>query len=204
MRIRHLMVGVTVVAGGLLLSACDWAGFDGEKATDSESLSQSVSEVRFTNDSGDVKITVGDKLEVRRKLDYHDAKPGKSYRVDGDTLLLQACPERNCSVSYDVTVPEGTKVSGHLDSGDVEITGVASANVEAESGNVTVALDKPNGVTAATSSGNVDVTVPKGSYQVDIQADDVTNDVTNDLGDSSTGPSIALRVESGNVTLRAA
>src|SRR5690349_4457313 len=58
MRIRHVLAGATVLAGGLLLTACDW----GRTTTfsDSESLSGPVSEVRFANDSGDVKIAVGD------------------------------------------------------------------------------------------------------------------------------------------------
>jgi hypothetical protein len=233
MRIRHLMVGVTVVAGGLLLSACDWEEFGGQEFSDSESLSGSVSEVRFANDSGNVKITAGDKLEVRRTVGYHETKPGKTYRVDGDVLVLENCPERGCWVGYEVTVPADVKVSGHVDSGDAEIAGVASVNVEADSGNVTirdvdgavnakadsgnvelsgiggavvagaesgnvsVALDEPDGVTVTTSSGNIDVTVPKGDYQVEIQGDDVTNN----LGNGTSGPSIDLNADSGNVTL---
>ena len=233
MRIRHVVVGVIVVAGGLLLSACDWDDFGGKEFSDSESLSGSVSEVRFANDSGNITITAGDKLEVRRTVGYHETKPGKTYRVDGDALVLENCPERDCWVAYEVTVPANVEVSGHLDSGDVEIAGVARANVGAESGNVTVrdvdgevnaktqsgnvelsgiagavvvgaesgnvsvALTEPRSVTATTSSGNVDVTVPDGDYQVDIQGDQVTNDI----GSGTSGPSIHLRTESGNVTL---
>lgn len=232
MRTRHVLVGITVVAGGLLLGACDW-GFANEEFTDSTSLSGPVSEVRFANDSGGVTITTGDKLEVRRKVGYRDTKPGRTFRMDGGALVLGNCPERDCWVSYDVTVPEGTRVSGHLDSGDIEVTGVTSANVEAESGNVTVrdvdgkvnartqsgnvelsgigdavvtgtesgnvtvGLGEPASVTASTSSGNIDVTVPRGDYQVDIQADKATND----LGDATSGPSIDLRTENGNVKL---
>jgi putative adhesin len=240
MRIGHLLAGVTVVAGGLLLTACDW-----ERTTtfsDSESLSGPVSEVRFANDSGNVKITVGDTFEVRRTVSYHENKPGRTYRMDGGALVLENCPDRNCRVSYEVTVPNDTPVSGHLDSGDVELTGVASANVEAESGNVTVrdvdgtvnartesgnvdlsaiggnvvagaesgnvhvGLTSAKAVTATTSSGNVDVTVPKAAYQVDIQTDqdDDDADVVNDIGGGTTGPKINLRTDSGNVTLKPA
>lgn len=238
MGIKRVMAGVTIVAGGLLLlSACDWEDFGGNQFNDSESFSQQVSEVRFANDSGDVKVTVGDTFEVRRTVGYHDTKPGKTYRMDGDALVLEECPERNCWVSYDVTVPEGTKVSGHLDSGDVELVGVASVNIAAESGNVTVrdvagevnattqsgnvelseiggavvagaqsgnvtvGLNKSQNVTASTESGNVDVTVPEASYQVDIRTDSGEN-ITNDVGDGATGPKINLSAESGNVTLR--
>lgn len=238
MRIKHVMAGVTIAAGALLLSACDWE-MASEQFSDQETLSRPVNEVRFGNDSGDIKITVGDTFEVRRTVGYRDAKPGKTYRMDGDALVLEACPERNCWVDYEVTVPEGTKVSGQLQSGSVEVVGVASANVSAESGDVTVrdvagevnatvqsgnvnlsgiggavvtsaesgdvtvVLTEANNVTASAQSGNVQVTVPKGDYQVDIQSENDDN-VTNDVGDGSTGPKIDLRTDSGDVSLLAA
>jgi hypothetical protein len=238
MRIKRVMAGVTIVAGGLLLTACDWGDFGSStEFSDNESLSQPVSEVRFANDSGDVKITVGDKFEIRRTVGYQDTKPGKTYRMDGGALVLEACQERNCWVNYDVTVPEGTKVNGQLESGSVEVVGVASANVAAESGDVTVrdvagevnattqsgnvtlaeiggavvagaqsgdvtvGMTESRSVTATTESGNVAVTVPDASYQVDIQSEGVDN-VTNDLGDDQSGPKINLSTESGEVTLR--
>jgi major membrane immunogen (membrane-anchored lipoprotein) len=241
MRIRHVLAGATVVAGGLLLTACDWDRTN--TFSDSESLSGPVSEVRFANDSGDVKITVGDTFEVHRTVRYHNDKPGKTYHMAGRALVLENCPDRNCGVSYEVTVPKGTRVSGHVDSGDVELTGVARVNVEAESGNITVrdvdgavnaktqsgdvdlsdiggnvvagaesgnltvGLTSANAVTATTSSGNVDVTVPKAGYQVDIQTDQDDSDgddVVNDIGDGTTGPKISLRTDSGSVTLKPA
>jgi hypothetical protein len=231
---KHVVAGITVLASGLLLTACDWGRF-GNSFSDQEPISHPVSEVRFANDSGDVRIAVGDKLEVRRTVHYGDDKPGKTYRVEGDVLVLEQCDVRDCGVDYDVTVPKGTKVSGHVDSGNVDLAGVASVNVEAESGDVTardvggkvnastqsgnvdlsavggsvvakaesgdvtVKLTTAAAVTAITSSGNVDVTVPDDSYQVDITG----NDVTNDLGDDPTGPKITIETSSGHATLRA-
>jgi hypothetical protein len=238
MGIKHVVAGVTVVAGGLLLTACDW-DMAKNRFSDQESLTQSVSEVRFSNDSGDVKIAVGDTFEVRRTVGYGDDKPGKTYRMDGDALVLEACQERDCWVSYDVTVPEGTKVSGHADSGNVEVAGVVTANVqaesgdvtvrdvagevnasaqsgnvdlsgiggavvaEAESGNVTVGTTEAVAVTANTSSGNIDVTVPDAKYKVDIRTD-VPDNSTNDLGNDDSGPKISLKADSGDVTLKPA
>lgn len=238
MGIKHVVAGVTVVAGGLLLSGCDWGDIDATKFTDHKTLDQTISEVRFANDSGDVRITVGDRLEVRRTVGYHDTKPGTTYRVDGDALVLEECKERDCWVDYDVTVPEGTKVSGHVDSAKVEVVGVASANIEAESGdvtvrdvdgevnataqsgnvdlsgigdavvagaesgNVTVRLASPANVTVSTESGNVDVTVPKGNYQVKTSID--SGDVRNGVGNAASGPTLDLRAESGNITIQPA
>ena len=55
-----------------------------------------------------------------------------------------------------------------------------------------------NSVTASAQSGNVEVTVPKGDYQVEIQSEH--GGVRNDVGDGSSGPTIDLRTESGDVT----
>ena len=66
MGIKHVLVGATVAATGLLVSACDWGDFTDNKFSDQETFDQPVGEVRFANDSGDVTITVGDRLEVRR------------------------------------------------------------------------------------------------------------------------------------------
>jgi hypothetical protein len=239
MRIKHVVTGLTVMAGGLLLSACEWDNLGGEQFNDQETLGQSVSEVRFANDSGDVKITVGgDQVEVLRTVKYEDTKPGKTYRVDGAALVLEACQERNCWVNYEVTVPEGTTVSGHVDSGNVELVGVARANVEAESGDVsirdvdgevnataqsgnvelsgiggavvagaesgsvTIDMTSAANIAAKASSGNVDVTVPKGNYQVNATAD--SGEVTNDVGSGSSGPTIDVQADSGNISIRAA
>jgi hypothetical protein len=236
MRIRHVVAGVTVAAGGLLLSGCDWGDFANNEFSDQESIGQSVSEVRFANDSGDVKVTIGDEVEVRRTVGYGDTKPGKTYRVDGDALVLEECKERDCWVSYEVTVPEGTKVSGHVDSGSVELVGVASANVGAESGDVTVrdvdgevnattqsgnmdlsgiggavvagaesgsvtvGLESAENVSVTTESGDIDVTAPASSYQVEASSE--SGEVTNEVGDGASGPVLQLRAESGSVTIR--
>ena len=64
--------GSHVAASGLLLSACGWGDFGNNKFNDEETLGQTITEVRFANDSGDVKITVGDTVEVRRDVKYDD------------------------------------------------------------------------------------------------------------------------------------
>jgi hypothetical protein len=173
MGIKHVVVGVTVVAGGLLLSACE--GWADNHFDDSETLSQPVTEVRFANDSGNVVIRAGDgdKVEVRRRVSYSDTKPGRTYRMSGGALVLESCEERNCGVDYEVTVPADTEVSGHVDSGNVELTGVASVNVDASSGNVTV-RDVKGAVNAKADSGNVDLSGIGGSVVADASSGNIT------------------------------
>lgn len=189
MGIKHVLAGGIVVAGGLLLSACGWR-FD-NSLSDHESFDGPVSEVRFSNDSGNVQITTGDTLEVRRTIHYGADKPGKTYRMDGDVLVLEACEVRNCTADYEVTVPEGTKVSGHVESGNVDVTGVAKVNVEAESGDVT-ARDVVGEVNASTQSGNVDLSGIGGSVVATAESGNVTVQLT-------TAATVTATTSSGNV-----
>jgi major membrane immunogen (membrane-anchored lipoprotein) len=199
MGIRHVLAGAVVVSSGLLLTACDWGDFDNNEFSDQESLTQSVSEVRFVNGSGDVKITVGDKLEVHRRVGYRDSKPGKTYRVDGAALVLEECKERHCWVSYDVTVPEGTKVSGHLDSGNVELTGVASANVEADSGDVTV-RNVAGEVNAKASSGNITLSEIGGAVVAEADSGDINVGLTeaDDVTANASSGNVEVTVPAGD------
>jgi Putative adhesin len=190
MGIKHVLVGATVAATGLLVSACDF-DFTENEFTDQETLSQPVGEVRFSNDSGDVTIRVGDTFEVRREVGYGDTKPGKTYRMDGDALVLEECQERDCWVSYEVTVPEGTTVSGQLDSGNVEIVGLASANVSAESGEITV-RDVAGDVNASTQSGNIDLSGIGGAVVAGAESGNVTVATTS-------AENVTATAQSGNV-----
>lgn len=237
MAIRHV---APVVVAGLVLAGCGWAGIGEKTFTDEESIGQDVTKVRFDNDSGDVKITIGDEITVHRNVSHHeDDKPGKTHRVEGDTLVLEQCPAANCSVDYEVTVPEGTEVDGHVDSGVVELVGVAAVNVEAESGDITVrdvpgsvnasvqsgritlsgiggavvataesgdvevGLTEPQDVTVTTSSGDIQATVPDGSYRVTTSVDSGTleNDLENDPSGEHT---LTFGADSGNITVRKA
>jgi hypothetical protein len=239
MGIRRLVTGMTIVGGGLLLTACGLEDRYRTTASEHETVHQDISEVRFTNDSGDVKITVGDRVEVRTQVHYaDDTPPGKTYRVAGDVLVLEQCEKRNCWVDYEVTVPEDVAVTGHLDSGAAEVTGVRSANVasesgdvtirdvagevnvsaqsgdldlsgiggavvaEASSGNVTIRTTAARNVSASADSGNIELTVPAGDYRVRAEAD--SGSVTDEVGDAGSGPTLDLRADSGDVTIRRA
>jgi hypothetical protein len=166
----RVVAGITAGVAGLVLAGCGWVGqnsFD-----DHESLGQTVTEVRFANDSGDVTIKVGDTAEVRRTVRYGDDKPGTTHRVEDGVLIVEACPVRNCAIDYELTVPADAKVSGHVDSGSVEVAGVATANVEAESGDITV-RDVAGAVNAAVQSGTLDLTGIGGAVVAGAESGDV-------------------------------
>jgi len=144
-------IGITGL--GLLAGCGDW---NTQSYSDANGVGQSFSSVRFVNDSGQVTIRTGDTAEVKREVHYGDEKPGDTFRVKDGVLELNPCDKRNCWIDYEVTVPEGTTVSGELDSGEVDISGVAQANVRASSGKVTV-KDVSGAVNIEAQSGEVNL-----------------------------------------------
>jgi DUF4097 and DUF4098 domain-containing protein YvlB len=186
---KYVVAGITVGVAGLVLAGCGWVGnttFD-----DRETLDETVTELRFSNDSGDVRVSVGDTVEVRRTVSHGDEKPGRSYRVDDGALVLDACPVRDCKIDYEVTVPAGTKVSGHVDSGTIEVAGVATANVEAESGDITV-RDVAGEVNASVQSGSVDLGGIGGTVVAGAESGDVTVGLVTARG-------VSVETQSGDI-----
>ncbi|MCS7480786.1 DUF4097 domain-containing protein [Umezawaea endophytica] len=89
-------------------------------------------------------------------------------------------------------------------SGDIRAEKVdGDVNAEAKSGNVVVELTKQHNVTAASSSGDVTVTVPNAGYRVVVDSDsgDKKIDVKND---ASSQFELNLTAKSGDVVLKAA
>jgi hypothetical protein len=171
---RLIGLAAAMGAGLLLLGACGW-DITTKEDTDDSRVDQRVTSVRVGNDSGSVKIRTGSETSVHRVVHYDERRPESTHRVeDGDVLVLNPCPERNCWIDYEVTVPAGTRVLGQVDSGNVELDGVASVNLKASSGNVTV-----RGV-----SGQVTVEANSGSVRL------------SDIGDV-----VTVRADSGGVTI---
>ncbi|QWF80722.1 DUF4097 family beta strand repeat-containing protein [Amycolatopsis sp. CA-230715] len=141
------------------------------------SVAQAVKSVRIDNSSGKIDIQTGDVTEstVRQAFNYHwGDKPGNSFRVEGDTLVLADCGS-GCSVDYDVVVPKGTAVTGKNGSGDVRIKGVASVDVSALSGQVTVqGVEGP--ATVGTTSGDIEVHDIGGEVKAHAQSGHVRGD----------------------------
>ncbi|HEX6356727.1 DUF4097 family beta strand repeat-containing protein, partial [Actinophytocola sp.] len=93
-----------------------------------------------------------------------------------------------------VIVPQAVTVSGHLDSGSVEVIGAKSANVAAESGDVTV-RDVDGEVNASTQSGNVDLSDIGGAVVAGAQSGDVTVAM-------AAAENVTASTSSGNVDVR--
>lgn len=153
--VRRLVVVAVALGAGLALTACGWE-ITTEQFTDDTRIEQRVTSVRVANDSGGVTIRTGDQTSVHRTVHHDDARPEATHRVEGDALVLDRCPVRRCWIDYEVTVPAGTKVLGQIDSGSVELDGVASVNIRSSSGRVAV-RNVPGTVTVEAESGPVNV-----------------------------------------------
>jgi hypothetical protein len=88
-----------------------------------------------------------------------------------------------------------------VSSGEVEARGIGGATkVEAASGNVVVELTTARNVRVDAQSGNVDLTVPAGSYAVSTSTD--SGDVDSEIEDDASGDHrLDLHTDSGNITV---
>ncbi|MFE0020620.1 DUF4097 family beta strand repeat-containing protein [Amycolatopsis sp. NPDC059021] len=182
-----VLIGVGVAAGFGFL----WPS----KARADAEVTTPITKVRLDNGSGETKIRTGSgPVRIHQEFSYRWSKPSDSYKVDGDTLVLQGCG-KNCSVDYDVIVPAGVPVTGRNDSGGVRISGVASVDVTVDSGRAEV----------TDVAGPVKLAVDSGATELRNIGQDVT--VRSDSG-SVTGSGLRgkvdVKADSGRVELKMA
>ncbi|RSN37843.1 hypothetical protein DL990_02110 [Amycolatopsis sp. WAC 01416] len=145
--------GIALIGVGVLTGLGWWWPSDAEATAE---VTQPIRSVRIENDEGGVKIRTGEgPVRVHQEFEYRWNKPGDSFRVDGDTLVLAGCGS-NCEVRYDVVVPAGIPVTGSLDSGALDIAGVSTVDVTVDSGRVEV-RDVPGTVKVRSDSGRVEL-----------------------------------------------
>ncbi|MEU5258370.1 DUF4097 family beta strand repeat-containing protein [Amycolatopsis sp. NPDC021455] len=151
-----LALGGIVLIGIGLATAFGWGW--GSDYENTNTVSQTIRSVKLESDSGSVKIRTGTgPSTVHQKISYHwRSKPGDSFfRVDGDQLVLADCGS-NCSVDYEVVVPPGVPVTGRMDSGGLDVAGVASVDVRSDSGHARVE-DVSGPVKLRLESGGIDL-----------------------------------------------
>ncbi|MBO0840295.1 MAG: DUF4097 family beta strand repeat protein [Sciscionella sp.] len=180
--------GVALIAMGMAIALNWW--WPRTAQADAE-VSQHIHTVRLSDSDGDVTVRVDDttrQTSVHETFRYSWGKPDTAYTVDGDTLVLGGCGH-NCTVSYTVVVPSGTTFTGTEDSGDVTLDGLASVDVQANSGKVT-AHDVSGAATVHAKSGDVELSAIDGATTVQTNSGAVhaeglrgNTDVTADSGD---------------------
>lgn len=204
---RQAVLGTAVAAGLLILGGC--GVFEQNRETDMEEYGEAITSLQFDVDSGDLTVTTGDQASVKRTIHYGDELPGETVRVEDGAMVLSSCEVRNCSIDYEVVVPEGTLVNGQLSSGTADLGGVGEVNLQADSGDVTL-RDVRGAVNLTVSSGTIDVDGVDGTATLAAESGDVTArnidgatqvDVqSGTVSVSLTKPeSVRVRAESGDI-----
>ncbi|MGC9667109.1 DUF4097 family beta strand repeat-containing protein [Planosporangium sp. 12N6] len=163
-----------IVAGGAgvlvvgLLGGCDLMA--DQEFRDERTVADRVAAITIAGGAGSVTVSASPDgtIHVKRHVRYRDDRPGATDSVRGDTLILNTSCGRVCLVDYEVTAPRGVRVNGRNGSGDITLSGIASATLEVGSGNVQI------------HGASGDVVVRTGSGDVDVA--DVTGDVTGRAG----------------------
>lgn len=174
------MTRTGLAIGGALLvllgiGALTWRDAGGPESRTAEL--RGVERVEVGSGSGSVAVrhVAGAAAEVRQTRstwgadwfgDWFGGASEPRHRVEDGRLVLDTDCGWNCQVDYVVTLPRPVPVTGGLDSGSLEVSGMASVDVEVGSGSVNLrGVDGP--VTARTGSGPVDLTDVGGPVDVE-------------------------------------
>ncbi|WP_305788780.1 DUF4097 family beta strand repeat-containing protein [Symbioplanes lichenis] len=204
---------LAAAATATVLTGCG-AGV-GAKLTYDDTEKAKITDIVIDGSSGDVAITTGAAAETRikRTVRTDGRDPEISHHVTGSTLDVSTSCGDHCTVSYEITAPVGVKVKGSLDSGDLTLSKVGSADVRAGSGDIL--LDQiPGDVIARADSGSIQANALGGGTTLvaksgDVMAHELTGGkavkVTVDSGDISVGlaqpASVTARASSGDINL---
>ncbi|WP_405978620.1 DUF4097 family beta strand repeat-containing protein [Streptomyces sp. NBC_00158] len=198
-------LAATVAASALLLSGCSFVEEARLKTAEADAaVAEAVTAVELTGlRRGSVVVSPGSGpgVTVHRVVHYRgDTAPVPGQRVAGGVLsFTHGCQgdQDSCWVDYRLEVPASAKLKVGSSSGDITVTGVASAELDSSSGDVR-AERIPGPLKARTSSGNITATGlsgPEGEFR-------------SSSGDAVVGfekapASVSVTTSSGDVTLKA-
>ncbi|MBB3662907.1 MULTISPECIES: DUF4097 family beta strand repeat-containing protein [Prauserella salsuginis group] len=191
-RIRRpaLAIGGLVFVGAG--AAIGFGVFDEASVTHRQSVT-GVERIELDKGAGDVAIRAGD-VEAARVVETKSYRWGDDdpvFEVRDDVLTLPDCGMW-CTTTHEIVVPRGVAVSGDIGSGELDVTGAESLDVEVGSGG------------ARVSDVEGDARVDAGSGHVELSG--IGGEVTVDAGSGGiTGRGLAGPVEaesgSGEITL---
>ncbi|HJQ44827.1 MAG TPA: DUF4097 family beta strand repeat-containing protein [Amycolatopsis sp.] len=208
--------GIALIGVGVAIGFGWWSP---STSTVDRQVAQRIDTVTLDVGSGDVHLRAGDvgTTTIHQRFHYNGSQPGDAFAVTGTRLELRGCGD-NCTVDYDVVVPRGTIVTGEANSGDITAQGLAATDVttrsgevhvtdaagpvtvHANSGDISVALARPEDVQANANSGDVKVTVPANRYRLQIQTRSGDQDISVENDPAGTHV-LDLQANSGDVKL---
>ncbi|WP_446216419.1 DUF4097 family beta strand repeat-containing protein [Micromonospora sp. IBHARD004] len=186
-------VAAAAAAALILLAGCDTLSFRRLDFDNTEAVK--ISRITVLPGSGDVTVRASGataEVRIKRMLRYQGGQPDARYEIKGDELVLDTdCGDR-CSISYEVTAPEGVTVRGETGSGNVELTRVGPVEIKLGSGDIRV-TGATGPVRAETGSGNIEVVDVAG--RTDLRAS------SGDISARRLGDQVDAEASSGNVTV---
>jgi putative adhesin len=218
----------TLIAAGVGLGI--WWAVTKETRIASYRVTGSLTRVQIDASSGDVEVidAPGSAVQVRRTDSFAFDRPAHERRsVSRGVLRLSSrCPRMavgRCSSSYRVAVPENVPVEIHTGDGAVRLSALrGSAEIQTGSGDVTVdgfcgfalsvktgagdaratATCSPQSLSLRSSSGNLEATVPTGSYRIEADSNAGRSEVAG-LQPAAAAPyEVQALSDSGDVTVR--
>ncbi|MFD7261189.1 DUF4097 domain-containing protein [Streptomyces sp. NPDC059874] len=196
-------IAIVALGAGLLLAGCSFGDGPKKTATADDTVAEPVTSVEVDDArAGSIEVTpgTGPGVTVRRTVHYRgDTTPTPGRRVaDGVLTFTDGCPSATstCYVDYRLEVPAAATVKLKSSSGRISVTGVAAAEVRADSGKVTA--DRIAGpLKIRTSSGAITATGLSGP-DADVHSD--SGDTRLDF--TKAPSSVRAETSSGNVTLK--
>ncbi|WP_328927612.1 DUF4097 domain-containing protein [Streptomyces sp. NBC_00190] len=158
---RPARTAVVALGAGLLLAGCSLGDGPQKKATADATVTEAVTAVEVTGArAGSIEVTAGNGagVTVRRTVHYRgDTAPTPGQRVTAGVLTFSSGCDATCFIDYRLEVPASATVRLESSSGRITVTGVAAAELTADSGEVRA--DRVTGpLKATTSSGGITAT----------------------------------------------
>ncbi|MFE2329665.1 DUF4097 domain-containing protein [Streptomyces sp. NPDC059385] len=193
-------IAAVLLGAGILVTGCSFADGQKKTATADTTVTEAVTAVELGDTrAGSIEVTpgTGPGVTVRRTVHYRgDAAPVPGQKVTGGVLTFTDGCSDGCYVDYRLEVPAAATVKLESSSGRISVTGVAAAEVKADSGKVTA--DRIAGpLKIRTSSGTISATGLSGP-DADVRSD--SGDARLDFAKAPS--SVRAETSSGDVTLK--
>jgi hypothetical protein len=194
----------------------------GDKATEHATYTHPITKLVIEADNSDFRVrgSKSSTVTVTRKLKWHSDRPKSEETWQGDVLTIRPveCNGRGtCDIDYTIDVPADTEVDITATSGDLTTTGLAGPQtlsatsgdidvrqstgvlaLDASSGDIGVRASEPSSIEVRTSSGDINVDLPKADY--DVQAGTSSGDANVDVKlDDHSAYKIRARASSGDI-----
>ncbi|MEU5527164.1 DUF4097 family beta strand repeat-containing protein [Micromonospora chersina] len=175
MALHRTAVAAAAAATLIVLAGCDTLSF--RRLDYDQTESAKITRITVpAGGAGDVTIRAtgaADQVRIKRIVRYQGGEPDTRYEIKGDELVLPSDCGPRCTVSWEVTAPEGVTVRGETSSGNVTLNRVGPVDFTLKSGDLTV-TEARGEVRATTTSGNIEVVDATGPVRLRASSGDIS------------------------------